>query len=997
MLSWSKTAPLSVLVLAGIVTSSFGPIPFVPAYAATSTAAASSVDLPDGAHPSALVTDSVRSRVYLPVETDSAISIGWFDANGTMAETSIALPFDDLSSASVSAMALSPDGSTLYVLGYREPKLFVVDLNTNTVTKTIAISQKFPAGMVVDSDSGDLYYWASNAFFSVDITQGTETALKLSEEKYPRYKDAVYDPVNKVLWVSIYANGVITAYSTITHSWVSSVAIPTTSVQYESEADGEQVTIGGKPNDLAIDPELGLLHVRMSPTSMENWTNDKLISINVKGMGKDAGMVGTPIAIGTGNAGLEVLDNHDVLVLSSQSNTLENIDSNTWTASTVADFVADGSANGTSLADKNSFASARLGDTLFVGHPHASGTHTGAHLSRLTLSEGATTPTTRPAVVNTTPEQKPNDPWTGPAAQSASTQPASAVAISNAAFAWSLNDYMGAWSPAALGDVTATLKDGRTTFGFPDGSGWYDPTTGAADIAWSGGVHINHYPTLAPDVTTTFGNPRLTINPDGTGAITVDLTWTLPDNKHAEGYSRVTIATFSNAKLEAVKSDGNQTTLRLSATPDYKGRAYTDSNGVTHADSYPADFINAFDESMQAWWMKTNASMSNQKVPNPFSLDFSMAADAATTALSTNAKQQENSGGASNTDTPDTSAPGTSTPGTNAPSQENNQNSGEAVNASSTISNAAMSWSLNQNIANGRIPFGGSNFLSAGHSDGSEKTYATTDGSVSIFAGDTAPTWATRAAYVGTAAGQHFTLSGGAGTVNPDGSGEITWPAGTVSVNYYGGLVPFWMENFSLSVNADGTGTLYADLGGYASSKDDPTTRSPLSTRTHQVVATFHNLKLTKNGIISATPDWDHVAIPDTTGTTATPQDTTASDWGAWPTDFVNFQYATGLTSYFYSAGDGDAPAKRPGTISLKYDTDGQSPQTSTQTEPGTADSNASNPSTTPATDVPSTATEQPVSKPGLLKQIGGAIWTVLTFPFFLLKIIFGPLFALFT
>ena len=73
---------------------------------------------------------------------------------------------------------------------------------------------------------------------------------------------------------------------------------------------------------------------------------------------------------------------------------------------------------------------------------------------------------------------------------------------------------------------------------------------------------------------------------------------------------------------------------------------------------------------------------------------------------------------------------------------------------------------------------------------------------------------ATNANYLG----QKVRYTGGTGTVNTTtGAATIQW-SGTFTVNFYGPLVPFWITDPKLTVTPNGSATLTARMGGFASS-----------------------------------------------------------------------------------------------------------------------------------------------------------------------------------
>ncbi|MBK0296136.1 HtaA domain-containing protein, partial [Bacillus sp. S34] len=197
-------------------------------------------------------------------------------------------------------------------------------------------------------------------------------------------------------------------------------------------------------------------------------------------------------------------------------------------------------------------------------------------------------------------------PWTGPTAASPAAAPAGAVDVDQPTLRWAFNEYAKAWTREPLGTTTLT----EDQFTFSKGTGWVDPKTGAANIAWSDGFRFRHYAELAPDVISTFGNPVLTIDADGTGTLTFDVSWSVAADTKSDGFERVPVATFTDAAVSL-----NDGALTISGTPDYTGRTYTDVNGTSHPNSFPAEFIDWFDPGMRAWWYTTGASMDAKKTP----------------------------------------------------------------------------------------------------------------------------------------------------------------------------------------------------------------------------------------------------------------------------------------------------------------------------------------------------------------------------------------------
>jgi hypothetical protein len=305
-----------------------------------------------------------------------------------------------------------------------------------------------------------------------------------------------------------------------------------------------------------------------------------------------------------------------VYVLNGFSNTLSVISPASWSVTNTVDFTALGVTTGTGTAAANVWAmgvNAR-GSEIYVTHPYGT-----ARMSVIERS-GATPAVTPQAVApgqdtETVPTEPVNSPWSGPAVASPAAAPAGAVDVGQPTLRWAFNEYAKAWTRDPLGSTTLTDDQ----FTLRKGTGWVEPKTGAASIAWSDGFRFRHYAELAPDVISTYGNPVLTINAAGTGTLTFDVAWSVAADTKSNGFKRVPVATFTDAAVSV--NDGE---LTISGTPDYTGRTYTDVNGTAHANSFPAEFIDWFDPGMRAWWYTTGASMDAKKTPLPLTASGSV-------------------------------------------------------------------------------------------------------------------------------------------------------------------------------------------------------------------------------------------------------------------------------------------------------------------------------------------------------------------------------------
>ncbi|MDO4909095.1 MAG: hypothetical protein Q3962_04490 [Corynebacterium sp.] len=293
-------------------------------------------------------------------------------------------------------------------------------------------------------------------------------------------------------------------------------------------------------------------------------------------------------------------------------------------------------------------------------------------------------------------------------------------------------------------------------------------------------------------------------------------------------------------------------------------------------------------------------------------------------------------------------------------------NNTTAVATDTAVSNVALKWDMS-NFASNFVNHGMMNLFVAGKFDGTQANYKATDGDVNVYLGDgTQPTWETRTSFATVnPAGQYFTIGNGSGALKSDGSAVISWPsADTVTLSAYSGMVLVWMNDFKLTVNADHTASLTADLSGQSTGRDGGAP-SATPAMDDAVIANFSDFTVGQNGTIEATPLWSQVKVPAAPqGARAAAQYTTDGDWGSWPADMVNFAYANGLSSYFYSSKAGDSEEKRPHAVSFTI------PQgkdaviltetaTATQTETSveTATSTATTTTTAAAEPVTTTAT----------------------------------------
>lgn len=588
-----------------------------------------------------LVVDDSTGRVYVP---GSAGTVTWLDtATRAAAAGGFSTP-----SADPENLALSPDGSKLYVLGYTSGDLTVIDTASGTTTRTITGLPAYAGGLVQDTDTGKLYVLDAG-LTPVDPTSGVVGAeVAISTQAYPLLKDAVYNSTNRTIWVAEGRSSVITGYNTVSGKWIDSLAIPVG----KFAVDGQP--LGGRPSVLAVDERLGHLYAAVAPTLSDKWKNNKLVTIDTA----SAKYLGAPIEVGDTVRSVAVNSiTHELYALNGFSNTLSVITPAAWAVSQTVDFTALGITAGTGSTAANVWAMGvdAKGSEIYITHPYGT--------ARMSVIE-RTGPA--PAIINLPvapgqdrtdePAEPTNDPWAGPTAPASTPAPAGAIHVSNPTLRWPFNEYAKAWTREPLGTTTLNGDD----FRFTGGTGWVDPTTGAASITWSDGFRFRHYAQLAPDVISTYGNPVLSIDSAGAGTLTFDVSWSVAADTKSDGYKRVTVATFTDAKAVI---DNN--TLTVEATPEFAGRPYTDANGTVRTSSFPADFINWFDPAMRAWWYTTGASMDGKKTPSAFAASGAVPLpEPPTTEPTTPAPSDEPTTPAPST-TPESPAPTLSAGGTN--------------------------------------------------------------------------------------------------------------------------------------------------------------------------------------------------------------------------------------------------------------------------------------------------------------------------------------------
>lgn len=551
-----------------------------------------------------ILIDEKRGRGWVAVDKlgESPSGITWFDLETQKpSETVYWAP----SKEALVQISLSNDGKYIYALHQRDGKLTIFNADDGTVVRQISGTPKFPKGMVEDTDTGAIYIYDSKSLVYVDPNSATVSApISVSTEKYPSINGLVYDATRKMLWISAGRENIITGYNTAAKQWVQDLAIPVAETSFHGAA------VGGRPYELAYDSELGHLYVVVKPTLHDDFTESKVLTLDAA-TGK---FLGTPIEVGTKVNSLHVNPRtHEIYAAAADDNRISVVSPETWTVVEKIDFTQLGVTSGYGAGEANLavVTGNSTGDIAYASHPYKEQSRV-SQLHR-TGPTPAITPL-QPAEDNEKPPaDAENSGWTGPepAFDVTVKKPDSAVDVTEANLQWGINEYLKAWSVEALGEAV-TVENYLPSF--TRAQGWVDKTTKQAHLSFGNGFRIKHYPTLAPHVITTMGNPELQVNADGSGALTMDVAWSVYEDKKSEGYKRVTVATFSASTM---KISGGE--ISFEATPEFYGRAYQGEE-KHYPNSWPKEFIDYLSPDTRAWWYTTGASLDADKAPVPIKL-----------------------------------------------------------------------------------------------------------------------------------------------------------------------------------------------------------------------------------------------------------------------------------------------------------------------------------------------------------------------------------------
>ncbi|MEU4096895.1 hypothetical protein [Streptomyces sp. NPDC026673] len=248
------------------------------------------------------------------------------------------------------------------------------------------------------------------------------------------------------------------------------------------------------------------------------------------------------------------------------------------------------------------------------------------------------------------------------------------------------------------------------------------------------------------------------------------------------------------------------------------------------------------------------------------------------------------------------------------------------------VSHASLEWGVNNIYQGGNPANGGCNYFSAG----TQKDFRPSQGDVRIIhrvSDGTAQGISDATKCIpatGSRLNQRVLFTDGTGTANATtGEATVHWD-GAFTANAYSGLVTWYLKDPTLTIAEDGTGTLTATSGGMGSSRDNPGEQEEVPAR-RVTVATFDQVRLDTTagagGGAQISPEFSGVdyfplvdGVRSTTSAIPDPVKEAKPEWGSWPQSFVDFQYETGLSSYWHTSGLDADPDKPPFDLSVRFD-----------------------------------------------------------------------------
>lgn len=243
------------------------------------------------------------------------------------------------------------------------------------------------------------------------------------------------------------------------------------------------------------------------------------------------------------------------------------------------------------------------------------------------------------------------------------------VSITDASFTWGLSGYaqrgiFGPWTYKDLtGNVTqlvgsvsggaqdsyivdpvpatsmpTTTPEGKTANAvkFTQGTGTSDTATGAVSLSWTGSYTVNAYPAMYNAPNEIYSNPKLTLDGDGDGELTMNFAVGAGQDMSgnptpAVDLGRLTLMTFSDGSVDETGFG------EFRATPDYEGVEVTVPSGETAQNrtctpasgatgwwgSWPSAFVNAVPASIRPHFYSTGCGgLQDNKPALPVDIDL---------------------------------------------------------------------------------------------------------------------------------------------------------------------------------------------------------------------------------------------------------------------------------------------------------------------------------------------------------------------------------------
>jgi hypothetical protein len=289
------------------------------------------------------------------------------------------------------------------------------------------------------------------------------------------------------------------------------------------------------------------------------------------------------------------------------------------------------------------------------------------------------------------------------------------------------------------------------------------------------------------------------------------------------------------------------------------------------------------------------------------------------------------------------------------------EENGDETGDGSSSDGAVFRWGMNREAGSGAY-FGGCNFITAGEAPdtGMSKVwtdksfYKTKAGNVSVRKPNASGDWVDatwdnkcldRNGKTLSTNGkdqwseQQVVITGGERTTSGDGV-KIQWK-GSFSVVFYGGMTYWFAKDPVLELDGNGNGTVTAEASGYGAAMYDSSKWDKLSSTT----ITLANVKgvdvdkAESDGGFTVTPEYLGVKYSGTGGeedsggndvggaggnpNKQAPRTAENEDyWGAFPSDFLDFQNETGQFSYWFSSDGARDPYKPTVPMTVGYSED---------------------------------------------------------------------------